>query len=104
MSELERNKGRLKYAGVDSSDFSEEEFEVYEENGFAVIDNEIYEVEWEVRRGYDAPEFAEVKHEPDGWISFHTYHHNGGAHWTEVVSEAMDELYKQELKDLRGTN
>ena len=25
----------------------------------------------------------------DGSIDFHTYHYNGGGHWTEVVEEAL---------------
>lgn len=94
MSDYERNKGRLKYAGVDTENFTDEDFETYQDNGFAIIDGEVFEVEWEVRRDTDGmPEFAEVKEDEDGWISFHTYHYNGGAHWTEVVEGALDRLY-----------
>lgn len=93
MSDYERNKGRLKYAGIDTENFTDEDFETYQENGFTVIEGEIYEIEWEVCRDTDTfPEFAEVKEGEDGWISFHTYHYNGSAHWTEVVGGELTKL------------
>ena len=61
----------------------------YTENGFAVIDGEVYEVQWEVERDNDVPEFADVCVNEDGSIDFHTYHYNGGAHWTEVIEGAL---------------
>lgn len=90
MSDYERNKGKLIPTGVDTENFTDEEYEAYEENGFAVIDGEVYEVRWEVQRQNDVPDFAEVKVYEDGTIDFHTYHYNGGAHWTEVVEGALD--------------
>lgn len=93
MSDYERNKGRLKYAGIDTENFTDADFETYQDNGFAVIDGEIYEVKWEIKGVRDEPDWAEVKEDEDGWISFHTYHYNGGAHWTEVVEGALDRLY-----------
>lgn len=98
MSDYERNKGRLKYAGIDTENFTDEDFETYQENDFAVIDGEIYKVEWEIKGLRDEPDWAEVKEEEDGWISFHTYHYNGGAHWTEVVEGALDRLYYKGAK------
>ncbi|MNW02099.1 hypothetical protein D3C71_1978350 [compost metagenome] len=68
--------------------FDEEAFEAYTENGFVVIDGEIYAVEWEVQRG-ELYGFAYVDEHEDGSISFNTYHYNGGAHWTEVVERAL---------------
>lgn len=51
-----------------------------------------FKVQWEVKREYDVPEFAEAVVNDDGTIDFHTYHYNGGAHWTEVVEGALDEV------------
>ena len=48
MSEYERNKGKLIPVGVDTEHFTDEDFGAYTENGFAVIDGEVYEVQWEV--------------------------------------------------------
>lgn len=71
MSEMERNKGKLIPVGVDTSDFSEDDFDTYRENGFIEVDGEIYEVEWEVRRDSDSVEFADVQVNRDGSIDFH---------------------------------
>lgn len=91
MSSYERNKGTLKPTGVDTEHFTDDHFELYEENGFVCIDGEIYSVEWEVRRDTSSPEFADVKVNEDGSIDFHTYHYNGGAHWTEVVEGTLND-------------
>ena len=89
MSEMEHNKGKLIPVNVDTEHFTEEDYETYTENGFAVIGGEIYEVEWEVQRG-ELYGFADVVENDDGSINFNTYHYNGGAHWTEVVEDALD--------------
>ena len=89
MSEFERNKGKLIPTGVDTEHFTEDDFDTYTENGFAVIDGEIYEVEWEVEREVGGYEFVDVEQHKDGTITFHTYHYNGGAHWTEVIEHAL---------------
>jgi hypothetical protein len=52
----------------------------------------VYSVEWEIKRGTSCPEFADVKVNEDGSIDFHTYHYNGGGHWSEIVE---DELNKE---------
>lgn len=91
MSEMERNKGKLIPTGIDTSDFSEDDFDTYCENGFLEVDGEIYEVKWEVRRDSDGVEFADVQVNEDGSIDFHTYHYNGSMYWTEVVAEHMYE-------------
>lgn len=91
MSDYERNKGKLIPQFIDTEHFSEYCFETYTENGFVVIDQEIYKVEWE-KRVRDCIEFADVSvDENTGVISFHTLHYNGGAHWTEVVEDALNE-------------
>ena len=85
MSDYERNKGKLIPTGIDTEGFSEDDYDTYVENGFAVIDGEIYEVEWEVMREAGEYTFQEVVENQDGTINFHTYHYNGGAHWTEII-------------------
>lgn len=92
MSEYERNKGKLIPVDVDTEHFSEDDFDAYFENGFAVIDGEVYEVEWEVAQNSAAPEFAEVKINEDRTIDFHTYHYNGGGHWTELVERELKNI------------
>lgn len=88
MSDMEHNKGKLIPTNIDTELFDEEAFEAYSENGFVVIDGEIYSVEWEIQRGQSGS-FAEAKENEDGSIDFNTYHYNGGAHWTEVVERAL---------------
>lgn len=88
MSEMEYNRGKLIPIEVDTELFSEADFDTYRENGFEVIDGEIYEVQWEIRRG-DLYEIARANENPDGSIDFETYHYNGGARWTEVVEQAL---------------
>lgn len=91
MSEVERNKGKLIPTGIDTELFNEDDFDNLFENGFVEIDGEIYEVQWEVKRDTDTPDyFADVTENPDGSIDFHTRHYNGGAHWTEVVEHALE--------------
>lgn len=88
MSEMEHNKGKLIPTNIDTELFDEEAFEAYSENGFVVIDDEIYSVEWEIQRG-ELYRFAEATVNEDGSIDFNTYHYNGGGHWTEVVEGAL---------------
>ena len=45
MSEYERNKGKLIPVDVDTEHFTYNDFDTYIENGFEVIDGQIYEVE-----------------------------------------------------------
>jgi hypothetical protein len=90
MSTVERNKGVLIATDIDTEHFTEEDFETYSENGFVIIDNEIYEVQWEVQRETDCDYFVDVEvNKETGSIYFHTMHYNGGAHWTEVVERAL---------------
>lgn len=91
MSEVERNKGRLVPINVDTEHFSDEEWEAYQESGFAVINGEVYEIQWEVKRDTDDYGFADVRENENGTIEFHTMHYNGGGSWTEVVEDALNE-------------
>ena len=88
---MERNKGKLIPTGVDTEHFTEEDFDTYSENGFAVMDNEVYEVVWDVKSDTDCYGFAEVKENEDGSIDFHTFHYNGGAYWLEVIEDQLKE-------------
>ncbi len=88
MSEMERNKGMLIPTGVDTENFSQEDFDTYTENGFLVVDNEIYEVEWAIKAG-DAYGFADVSVDNDGNIHFHTLHYTGGGSLTEVIEAEL---------------
>lgn len=90
MSEMEHNKGRLIPTEIDTEGFDDEDFEMYCENGFAIIDGEIYEVEWDIRRG-ELYGFQRAFKHPDGVIDFETYHYNGGGHWTECVEAALND-------------
>lgn len=89
MSSYERNKGRLIPQNVDTENFDEEAFDFYRENGFEVIDGEIYKADWDVQGETEFKDFADVTVDGYGVIHFHTLHHNGGAHWTEVVESRL---------------
>ena len=89
MSEYERNKGKLIPVDVDTEYFTEDDYETYQENGFVVFDKEIYEVEWTIQRDTECYDFADIIKNVDGTINFHTYHYNGGAHWTELIEDAL---------------
>lgn len=45
MSDMERNKGRLIPTYTDTDLFQEHDFDMYRDNGFEVIDGEVYEVD-----------------------------------------------------------
>lgn len=91
MSEYERNKGKLVPTGIDTENYTGEDFDTLYENGFVIVDGEVYEVEWEVEAETDSYDFCEVKENEDGSIDFHTLHYNGGGHWTELVEETLEE-------------
>lgn len=88
MSYTERNKGRLYPTFIDTENFDDDAFETYEENGYVVIDREIYRPDWDVR-GSNYEYFSDVAVDAHGVIHFHTLHHNGCAHWTELVENAL---------------
>lgn len=91
MSEVERNKGRLIPVNINTEHHTEDDFDDLYTEGFVNINGEIYEVQWEMKRDTDTPDyFADVTENPDGSIDFHTMHYNGSGHWTEVVEEALN--------------
>jgi hypothetical protein len=92
MSEMERNKGILKYVPIDTEDFTEEDFDTYREAGFLVIDDEVWEVKYEVERDSDCCGFTDIKVNSDGTYYFHTYHYNGGGSLEEVLSTGLSKL------------
>lgn len=88
MSYTERNKGRLIPTWIDTENFDDNAFEAYEENGFMVIDREIYRVDWDVNSS-KSDYFTDVNVDSNGVIHFHTLHDNGGASLTEVIENAL---------------
>lgn len=107
MSTMERNKGSLvpftltveyvkkflQSCGVeyDPSQTYKDQYDdyLYEDDTIVKIEDTYYEIQWEVERETDCYGFADVKKNDDGSIDFHTYHYNGGGHWTELVEEAL---------------
>lgn len=85
MSSMERNKGVLKPVSVNTENFTGEDFETYRENGFFVINGEIYRSLYEVKRETDHHGFSEVEIDESGNIHFHTLHYNGGGSLEEVI-------------------
>lgn len=107
MSDYERNKGKLipfelteevakqlvEAIGEDLTYDSyleqvADDYTWYDED-LCRINGEWYKAEFEIRRG-SLDYIAEAHKNEDGSIDFHTYHYNGGAHWTEVVEEALN--------------
>ena len=112
MSEMERNKGRLipvnksideiVYSLTDnigSYDSKKEWFDDYcHDYGYCTINGKVFEVFFEVR--HDAYlEFCDLVQNGDGSISFHECHYNGGAYWTEVVSDALEKIENNQRPD-----
>lgn len=88
MSEMERNKGVLIPEHIDTEDYAEDDFDTLQENGFMVIDGEVYSVKYEVEDEQDCYGFADVTVKDDGTVEFHTYHYNGGGSLEEVIEGA----------------
>ena len=91
MSDMEHNKGKLIPVALDNKYLELDQWEledVLDEQGLVMIDHQAYKIEWEIKRG-ELYGFAYVDQHEDGSISFNTWHYNGGAHWTEVVEEAL---------------
>lgn len=89
MSDYERNKGKLIPTGIDTENYTEEDFDTLYDNGFVIVNGEVYKVEWEVEAETDSYDFCEVKENEDGSINFHTMHYNGGAFFTEIIENAL---------------
>lgn len=92
MSDYERNKGKLIPQSIDISKWDDDDIENLIDNGYQVIGGIVYSVEWEVEGFTDYMEFVDVEKKSDGSIHFHTLHYNGGAHWTEVVEDALNDV------------
>lgn len=107
MSEMEHNKGKLipfEMTEEYAKKLVEQQGEELTEDNYVAqvsqdlswytedleqIDGKFYTVEWQVQRG-ELYGFANVNENTDGSIDFDTYHHNGGAYWTEVVERALN--------------
>jgi hypothetical protein len=92
MSTVERNKGTLICAGIDTENLTEETLDELREEGFMILDGEVYEVLWEVKREEDCSHFVEMKETPTGGISFHTMHYNGVTCLEELLEEGLNKL------------
>lgn len=107
MSEMELNKGKLipfnltediaeQLVRATGDDLEYDNYLKQVENDYSWYDEDLcrikgkwYKAEFEIRRG-ELDYIAEAKENEDGSIDFHTYHYNGGGHWTEVVEEALN--------------
>lgn len=89
MSDYERNKGVLKPVNVDTEHFTDEDYEIYCDNGFYVIDGNIYLPSFEVKGETSCDSFEEVEVQEDGSIRFHTLHYNGGGCLQEVIEDSL---------------
>lgn len=106
MSRMELNKGKLTPVYATPEELAENNvhgdswkeyydsplihFEDHaEEYGFCRIDGKYYKIDWEVDGGDIEDGFADINVNEDGSIDFHTYHYNGGGHWTEIVEGGL---------------
>lgn len=110
MSNYERNKGKLiptnksiddlfkEFGGTeyDLDIYTKEEYvrEYCHDYGYQFVNGKIYEVKFEVKGDRDCQDFADVSVDKNGIISFHTYHYNGGAHYTEVIESELRKMLK----------
>lgn len=102
MSDYVRNKGKLVpvediqtvikglYQKADVPDYYKDMDDWFADNyyeyEYEFIDGKWFKVEYEIEGKFDSdPTVVEVTHNDDGTTSFHTYHYNGGAHWTELL-------------------
>lgn len=95
MSSRERNKGKLIPLNIDTENFTEEDWETCYENGQVIIDDEVFDVEWEIKRDTDSYGFVDVAENEDGTINFHTLHYNGGGDLSEVIKDELERQFKE---------
>ncbi len=89
MSEMELNKGKLIPAGIDTENYTDEDFDTLYENGLIFVGGEWYEVDYEIKSS-DCYGFRHVSVNSDGSIDFITYHYNGGGSLGEVIENAIE--------------
>ena len=94
MSTVERNKGRLIPVTLEDwikyfPEASCEDLEWDTKGNYVRIGDDFYKIVWEIKKELDCSDFADVVENIDGSINFHTLHYNGGAHWTEVIEQAL---------------
>lgn len=89
MSYMEMNKGVLRPTGIDTENYTDEDFDYLYEEGMMVIDGEVYSVDWEVKDKASTKGFSEISEEGDGSIKFFTCHYNGGAGLEEVIEGGL---------------
>ncbi len=103
MSRYEYNKGKLVPFGVMDEERAisiVKEVPKYYDNaidairedaeyGVVELNGEWYQVSFDIRRGDFDPDFCDIQRNENGTINFSSNHYNGGAHWTEVLEEAL---------------
>lgn len=115
MSEMEYNKGRLILVSIDLESFAKEKAS-FSKNKKAktdpvgwftdAIDDDIlpyliykdyvFEIDFNVRQGSLEDGFDRMTKDSEGIFSFETYHYNGGAHYTELLEEHLDEYFGED--------
>lgn len=107
MSEYERNKGKLiplsqqefiDLVNENVKDFKNNPYTckadkfldhiIHDLEDYQYINGVVYKIVWEVRRDQDM-DFIDVKVNDDGTVDFHTFHYNGGAHWSELIEWSL---------------
>ncbi|AAQ64257.1 hypothetical protein KVP40.0188 [Vibrio phage KVP40] len=106
MSQMEYNKGVLHPTSKSIEELAEELVtdlpSYYDSKVEYLLDNHVdyglvlvcdkpYTVTFEAERE-DLYHLARADVQENGDIHFETYHYNGGAHWTEVVEDALREV------------
>jgi hypothetical protein len=72
-------------------DFRELVYEEFSENPEIIeVSGKYYEVKNHIHQYECYDNLCEITKLPDGSIKFLTYHHNGGAHWTELLEDELD--------------
>lgn len=87
MSYIERNKGKLIFVTKQPYYINHDFDDMYPD--YVEIGDSLYRVEFEIER----EEFygmTNVTVNEDKSIDFDTVHYNGGAHWIEVVEDALN--------------
>lgn len=88
MSYTERNKGKLIFVAKQPYTINHDLDYMFQD--YVEMGDSLYRVEFEIE-GEQFYNMANVKVNEDKSIDFDTVHYNGGAHWIEVVEDALNE-------------
>lgn len=95
MSEVERNKGTLIPLFL-ANVMEEDHLEAYLDENYDTkirIGEWVYDIQYEVKGDTDGCNFADVTHNANGTIDFHTMHYNGCS-FSDVINSALRQLEK----------